>query len=289
MAKENEYEILGDVKLRDLDKDEIWLHEVINKKPAVLGLGDLVVVDRERYQPTGGRIDMLLANDSGQRFEIEIQLGSTDETHIIRTIEYWDIERRRYPATDHVAVIAAEEITGRFFNVINLFGNHIPLVALKVSAFKLPKGRIGLHFFKVLDTRDFVSSIAESDVGTEVTDEGYWIKKSTKDQVGIAKKIISDCFHSTPNYNKFYIGIDYKGAKIAKVVTKPRKKYNLLEFSTTQNDDTDKILEDNAVFVNYQQGAYLFRVSTVQDIEENKNLFKNLFQQATGIDLGEGG
>ena len=30
-----------------------------------------------------------------------------DESHIIRTIEYWDIERRRYPQYEHVAVIVA--------------------------------------------------------------------------------------------------------------------------------------------------------------------------------------
>jgi len=44
-------------------------------------------------------------------YEIEIQLGSTDESHIIRTIEYWDIERKRYPQYDHTAVIIAEDIT----------------------------------------------------------------------------------------------------------------------------------------------------------------------------------
>jgi hypothetical protein len=30
--------------------------------------------------------------DTGRRFEVELQLGRTDETHLIRTIEYWDIE-----------------------------------------------------------------------------------------------------------------------------------------------------------------------------------------------------
>ena len=54
------------------------------------------------------------------RYEVELQCA-TDETHIIRTIEYWDIERRRFPEYDHVAVIVVEEITARFFNVIGLF------------------------------------------------------------------------------------------------------------------------------------------------------------------------
>ncbi len=37
-------------------------------------------------------------------------LGAVDESHIIRTIEYWDVERQRYPTLQHRAVIVAEEI-----------------------------------------------------------------------------------------------------------------------------------------------------------------------------------
>jgi hypothetical protein len=57
------------------------------------------------------------------------RLGMTDESHIIRTVEYWDTERRRWPQYEHVAVIVAEEITGRFFNVISLFNGFIPIIA----------------------------------------------------------------------------------------------------------------------------------------------------------------
>jgi len=45
--------------------------------------------------------------ESTRRYEVEIQLGATDESHIIRTIEYWDIERKRYPQYEHTAVIVA--------------------------------------------------------------------------------------------------------------------------------------------------------------------------------------
>ena len=63
---------------------------------------------------------------------VEIMLGATDPSHIIRTIEYWDSERKRYPQFDHCAVIVAEEITGRFMNVISLFNGAIPLIALQI-------------------------------------------------------------------------------------------------------------------------------------------------------------
>ncbi len=56
-----------------------------------------------------------------------MQLGATDESHIIRTSEYWDIERRKYPQYDHTAVIVAEDITSRFLNVVGLFNGFIPI------------------------------------------------------------------------------------------------------------------------------------------------------------------
>ena len=67
---------------------EPWLQEVIANDPSVLGLGDLVLKDRERMQPKAGRLDLLLQDqDTNKRYEVEIQLGKTDESHIIRTIE----------------------------------------------------------------------------------------------------------------------------------------------------------------------------------------------------------
>jgi len=81
--------------------NEKWVQDLIAKKPALLGLGDIILKDRERIQPKAGRLDLLFQDiESNHRYEVEIQLGSTDESHIIRTIEYWDIERKRYPQYD---------------------------------------------------------------------------------------------------------------------------------------------------------------------------------------------
>lgn len=79
--------------------NEKWVQDRIAEDPAILGLGDVVLKDRERIQPKAGRLDILLQDaESNRRYEVEIQLGATDESHIIRTIEYWDIERKRYPS-----------------------------------------------------------------------------------------------------------------------------------------------------------------------------------------------
>jgi len=68
------------------------------------------------------------------RYETEVMLGATDESHIIRTLEYWDKESRRYLDKDHRAVIVAEEITNRFFNVIWLLNRSIPIIAIQLNA-----------------------------------------------------------------------------------------------------------------------------------------------------------
>src|SRR5437899_202558 len=118
--------------------NEKWLQELIVDDVTVLGLGELTVRDVERPQPHAGRLDLLLADPaSGTRYEVEIQLGTTDESHIIRTIEYWDIERARYPQYDHVAVIVAEDVTSRFLNVISLFNKAIPLIAVQITVLQV--------------------------------------------------------------------------------------------------------------------------------------------------------
>jgi hypothetical protein len=62
--------------------NEKWVQDRIAQDPKILGLGELVLRDKERPQPRAGRLDLLLQDpDSKQRYEIELQLGATDESH----------------------------------------------------------------------------------------------------------------------------------------------------------------------------------------------------------------
>jgi hypothetical protein len=66
---------------------ENWVQDIIANDPDILGLGDLVLRDRERIQTRAGRLDLLLQDpETYKRYEVELQLGPTDETHIIRSI-----------------------------------------------------------------------------------------------------------------------------------------------------------------------------------------------------------
>ena len=204
---------------------EDLIQNFIFNDPSVLGLGDLTPIQREKIQPAGGRLDILLADDNGTRYEVEIQLGATDPSHIIRTIEYWDTEKKRYPQYDHCAVIVAEEITGRFMNVISLFNGSIPLIALQVSAYKMGDD-VSLAFTKVIDRLTLGTDEEEQ---YEVTDRNYWESKSTSkimkqvDEIFNCVKEYADGYEL--KYNKFYIGLTKDGIANNFILFKPKKNY----------------------------------------------------------------
>ena len=156
--------------------NEKWLQDIIAEDPSIIGIGDVILKDKERIHQGAGRLDLLLQDADGiDRYEVEIQLGATDESHIIRTIEYWDIERKRYPQYNHTAIIIAEDITSRFLNVISLFNGSIPLMAIQVSAIQTSEG-VGLHFTKVLDVQQ-LGLVDEDEEVAEITNRDYWLKK----------------------------------------------------------------------------------------------------------------
>lgn len=54
------------VDLRESELTEKWVQEQIAADPSLLGLGDLVLKDKERLQPHAGRLDLLLQDPECQ-------------------------------------------------------------------------------------------------------------------------------------------------------------------------------------------------------------------------------
>ena len=267
--------------------DERWLQDRIGEDPGLLGLGDVVLKDRERIQPHAGRLDLLLQDvDSTHRYEVEIQLGKTDETHIIRAIEYWDVERKRYPQYDHTAVIVAEDITSRFLNVISLFNGAIPLVAIQLSAIRL-SGNVSLIFTTVLDEvqRGLVD---EDEEIAEATDRAYWERIGSKQTLAMTDELLSWLRDIEPGielkYNKFYIGLAKDGHPDNFMTFRPRKDWILVELRLERSDETQAQLENAgiAVLVYYARGGqYRIRL-TKADLVKNKDLILSLMRRAHG-------
>jgi predicted transport protein len=243
--------------------NERWVENLVSSDPTILGLGDLTVRARQKIQPRAGRLDLLLEDadpDGERRYELELQLGATDESHIIRTIEYWDIERKRYPQYDHCAVLVAEDITSRFLNVISLFNGTIPLIALQVSAFKVGD-HTTLVFTKVMDELKFAPDDSGAAPPTP-TDREYWEKRATKSTVAMADEILSIVREIDPSlelqYNRHYIGIYRSGQPFNFCTLRPRKASIQVAIKLPRNDELDKRIEESDVeTLSYSKwGAY---------------------------------
>lgn len=254
------------------------IQNFIFENPSVLGLGELAPIQREKIQPQGGRLDLLLADDSGTRYEIEVQLGATDPSHIIRTIEYWDMEKKRYPQYDHCAVIIAEEITGRFMNVIALFNGAIPLVALQMSAYAQGND-ISLAFTKVLD-RVSLANIDEEQY--EVTDRNYWESKSSKKILSDIDKIFDSMKNITSGYefkyNKFYIGMSKDGLAKNFLMFRPKKNWLYIVYKGNEDVEVMKEAEDKGLDLSFKSAwkEYYLKISNYNEYNQHKQFIDNL-------------
>lgn len=247
--------------------NEAWVQARIAEDPTILGLGDLILRDKERIQPRAGRLDLLLQHpEENLRYEVEVQLGRTDESHIIRTIEYWDLERKRYPQYDHVAVIVAEDITSRFLNVISLFNVMIPLVAIQMSTMRIGDV-ITLVFTTVLDQR-VLGFIDEDEGEQEVTDRSYWERRGSAETVGMADDVLAIIKTLDPEfelkYNKFYIGLARNGQPHNFAIFRAQKQALRIELRLERSDEIEKRLNEAGMdMMDYDSrgGRYRIRLS----------------------------
>ncbi|HII02384.1 TPA: hypothetical protein HA351_12285 [Methanosarcinaceae archaeon] len=264
---------------------EKFVQDQIANDPKILGLGELILKDKERIQSGAGRLDLLLQEpESNRRYEVEIQLGKTDESHIIRTIEYWDIERKRYPQYEHCAVIVAEDITSRFLNVVQLFNGCIPIIAIQMNAYETDN-KLGLIFTKVIDELKF-GFIDEDEEIAEITDRNYWENKGSKKTVQLADKLLIFIKEIDPSfeikYNKHYIGLTKNGNPYNFASFRAKKTNLRMEIRLEKSDEIETELNESDLdLMDYDRryGRYRIRL-TEDDIQNNEELLKKLLRRS---------
>jgi hypothetical protein len=262
---------------------EKWVQARVAEDPSIIGLGELTLKDSERPQPSGGRLDLLLHDpDSNTRYEVELQLGKSDESHIIRTIEYWDYQRKKFPQYKHCAVLIAEDITSRFLNVVSLFNGNIPFIAIQMKAIKV-EGVVTLFFTTVLDV---LTLGTEEDDEAEVVDRKYWENKGSKDSLKLADAIHAIVDGVAPGfslkYNKHYIGLSIQGISKNFITMTPRKKAILLAAKLPQAEETQALLEQTDMdIMSYDKQWNQYRVRlTEKDVQQSKATLVQLVQKA---------
>ncbi len=262
--------------------NEAMIQDFIYKNPFVLWLGDIQPLTREKKQPTWWRLDLYMWNENNQRYEIEIQLWDTDPSHIIRTIEYWDNERKKYPNYDHCAVIVAENITWRFMNVISLFNGNIPLIAIKMTAYK-EWDDYRLVFTKVLDR---IALWNEEDEISDPVDRWYWEKRASKKTLSFMDDVFKDLSDFTKNYslkyNKFYIWLTIDWMAKNFIDFKPQKNQLIFEFKSEKDEKIETLL-DNAWILYWFVSSpdhYFIRLKDMNQYLNNRELIYQLTSDA---------
>ena len=268
--------------------NERWLQDRIIEDPTILGLGNLDVRESERIQTTGGRLDLLLSDpESLTRYEVEIQLGASDERHIIRTLEYWDVERRRYPQYNHVAVIVAEDVTSRFLNVISLFNGYIPVIAIQIHALEVG-GHLTLSSSRVLDVLTLGTD--EEDAAGAITDRAYWESKASSASLRLVDKVIDLAREKdsslAPKYNKYYIGLARNGIADNFIALRPRQKWIIFQAKVASNPELTQRLEDAGLEVMAYERRFKFYKIRLDEKElaENIELIREIISMAYSPD-----
>ena len=263
------------------DFNEAWLRDRIVDDPSILGLGDLEIKDVEKSQPPGGRLDILLYDtETEKRYELELMLGTVNESHIIRCIEYWDVERKRYPQYDHAAVLVAEEITTRFLNVMGLFNSSIPMIAIQLDALKLDD-KIMLNFTKVLD--EIIPGDDIEGGGGETVDRDYWEKKGSKESLEIADnciEIINEFeagFKLT--YKKHYIGLAMNNHSNLFILFRGKKQFLKVEAKISNHEPWVNKLEEAGIGITpSKSGGRIHFQLKKRELKENHDLLREFFK-----------
>ncbi len=268
------------LKIRDCGHDEFWLRDKILENPSILGLGELQTVYSELPQPRGGRLDLLL-KDAGDNsmYEVELQLGETDETHIIRTIEYWESERRRFPQRSHTAVLVAEEITGRFFNVVYLLSQAVPIIGITANIIEGNGSQI-LIFNTILD----IYEEPEEDEPTPRTvyDERYWEENNNDilECVRWYKALLTRYYGDVESrYFSNYLSMGFGGKARVWITKQARANVITIRYDENDNFQSAKDYLDVERIQYTPAGRYIkCKFGNMRDITDKSNAHEHLVQ-----------
>lgn len=264
------------VGISEAGYNEEWLQNRIWDDPACLGYGELEGVTREAAVSSGGRLDLLLKNvGDDTMYEVEVMLGETDPSHIIRTIEYWDLIRRKWPQRQHFGILIAEKVSKRYFNVIQILSNNVPLIAIQANIIDI-EGTQSLHFTKILDAYEE----PEDEIGLihEIIDEPFWLKKSefalsaAKSILGYTENIYED---SRLVLNKTNIAINSYGYNQMYFQKREGRSVLVVFRYGSRGEEIERLLQDNNM--SYMDDHKRFKIPMSESqIAEKEDMFKEI-------------
>lgn len=191
--------------VRGLGYDERWLQDWLAVDPSRLGLGDVAIIDQEQNQTSGGLLDLLaLDRGSDTYYSIEVQLGEIDGSHSFRVFDYWARNRARIPGKTHVAVLMAENASGRFRPALEALAETVPLIVIELRCWQ-GQGEALLIPEVVIANESLDLSETPAAATTEERTEADW-RQEASDEAWAFK----DDFVAWVTENLGQVRVDYK-------------------------------------------------------------------------------
>jgi len=276
---EQEIKLGKKIFIRSTGKDEYWLQDIIYANPEKLGLGNLIAIRKEKTQSNGGRLDILLKDTADNTmYEVEVMLGETDPSHIIRSIEYWDNEKRKYPQRQHFAVLIAESFDRRYFNVIQLLSLTVPMIAIQADLLEVGSEKI-LNFTKILDVYVEQEEEEEPKQVTETT----WIEKAewTLETAKKHLEILSDLEKNIKlKFTQSYVSIVINGRNYY-TYDKRTKPNSVVWFYVKEEEKVDaikKLLDEKNIVYGYSKYKYFSFTFDMNFLTTNQDLLRKIHE-----------
>lgn len=159
-------------------------------------------------------------------------------------------------------------------NVIQLFNGAIPLIALKMTAYKIGDN-YALAFVKVLDEITY-GLVDEDEPLAEPTDRAFWeTKRGSKKTLLMTDELLKLVQEVEPKavlkYNKHYIGLAVNGSPFNFVAFMPRKAHVIMTFRLDKAGEFDKILDMAGIeTLSYDTQFREYRIRIDSDLGENQ-------------------
>ena len=197
------------------------------------------------------------------------------------SLGYWDLEHRgdRESRFEHKAVIVAEDFSQRFFNVITLLNKVVPMIAVKLSAFRV-NTQLCLNFVRVLDITEENSSEQN-----EPTTRKDWEDCSSEDSMQILDNLVSLMPSSAGKvrvkYNQSHVAVgSARGTNFCWINPRRGSRLRLSVWVGEERDVFMKKLAAKGVEVRADQEEGIRIFLTLDSFEKNKNLIKEILKAA---------
>ena len=213
--------------LKALGKNETWLRDWITESPHRLGLGPLQIkaIELQYSTKSGGRLDILAyRSDIDTYYEMELMLGEVDADHGFRCLDYWARERLKRSNARHVAVLVAENLTGRYQTVIETLPNFLPFIAIELRVLQIEGQEIATIVpLIVAQPDDMILGAPDQPTGQEtgegktlVRDREWWVSNSSTAYMATVDALVNICSTSVGPSHVDYTASSYISLKKGK-------------------------------------------------------------------------